>query len=132
MVEYDTERFVPPAPVADVILQNPATGAECAGVSMLIDTGADVTLIPADIAERIGLKIAEGKGYELVGFDGHPQVAAVVHARMVFCGRRFTGQFLVTSEAFGILGRNILNTVSIVVDGPRLAWMEMAAPPVAP
>jgi predicted aspartyl protease len=127
MPAYDADHFAPPAPVAQVTLRNPTTGAERADVPMLIDTGADVTLIPGDVATMIGLEAVEGAGYELVGFDGHAQIAPAVHAKMSFCGRVFSGRFLVTKETHGILGRNILNVVALVMDGPRLEWREAGA-----
>jgi hypothetical protein len=46
MPKYNTEHFDPPAPVAYVTLRNPATGALLSDVPMLIDTGADTTLLP--------------------------------------------------------------------------------------
>jgi hypothetical protein len=47
MPEYDATRFSPPAPVARVTLRNPQTNAELADQLLLIDTGADTTLIPS-------------------------------------------------------------------------------------
>jgi hypothetical protein len=46
MPAYDATRFEPPAPLARVILRNPDTGAVWSNVPMLLDSGADVTLIP--------------------------------------------------------------------------------------
>jgi hypothetical protein len=39
-------------------------------------------------------------------------------------GRTFRGQFLVIDEETGILGRNILNTLALLLDGPRQTWSE--------
>jgi hypothetical protein len=46
MPGYDPDQFDPPAPVARVELRDPASGAVVADVPMLIDTRADVTLLP--------------------------------------------------------------------------------------
>jgi hypothetical protein len=46
MPDYDSDNFDTPAPVAYVILRNPATGISLSEVPMLIDTGADATLLP--------------------------------------------------------------------------------------
>lgn len=70
MPAYDAERFVPPAPLAKVGLRRADTGAAITDVHMLIDSGADITLVPNDAIERLGAKTAAGKCYELVGFDG--------------------------------------------------------------
>lgn len=125
MPAYESEGFSPPAPIARVVLKNPSTGSECADVPMLIDTGADVTLIPEWVAARIGLETTEDRRYELVGFDGQASAAPVAHARMVLGGRAFNGRFLLHKGACGILGRNILNVLSLVMDGPRLEWREL-------
>lgn len=46
MPRYDTAQFEPPAPLAQVTLRNPDTGTISSDVPMLLDTGADVSLIP--------------------------------------------------------------------------------------
>jgi len=40
----------------------------------------------------------------------------------IFCDRVFQGQFLLVDQDCGILGRNILNLLPILYDGPRLTW----------
>jgi hypothetical protein len=47
MPGYDASGFDPPAPVARVVLRNPHSGATVSDVLLLLDTGADVTLLPA-------------------------------------------------------------------------------------
>jgi hypothetical protein len=46
MPSYDAMHFDPPAPVAQVILRNPHSGATVSDVPLLVDTGADITLLP--------------------------------------------------------------------------------------
>ena len=46
MPAYDTRLFHPPAPLARVTLRNPETGKTVSDVPMLVDSGADVTLLP--------------------------------------------------------------------------------------
>lgn len=53
MPEYDAENFEPPAPVAYVTLRNPVTGVLLSDVPMLIDTGADATLVPVSAIEAL-------------------------------------------------------------------------------
>ena len=55
MPAYEGEGFSPAAPVARVTCRNPETGAACADIPMLLDTGADVSLLPRGMVERIGL-----------------------------------------------------------------------------
>jgi len=124
MPKYNDKDFDPPAPVAYVTLRHPATGVSASDVPMLIDTGADVTLVPVSYLDELGMDLEEDPVYEVQGFSGESKLVGSVHLEMVFLGKKFTGQFLVTDEPMGILGRNILNAVSILFDGPRSKWDE--------
>src|SRR5258705_13894714 len=110
MPEYDSNHYDPPAPVASVTLRNSETKTALANVLMLIDTGADVTLIPKTAAEQLGIAIPDVQ-YELMSFDGELSRASMVRAEIVFLRRTFRGQFLLTDQPSGILGRNILNVM---------------------
>ena len=70
MREYDAENFEPPAPVAYVTLRNPATGVLLSDVPMLIDTGADITLLPANAVDQLGIIAEENSDFEVQVFDG--------------------------------------------------------------
>ena len=56
---------------------------------MLLDTGADVTLLPHDYSERLGVMPVEDKVYEVEGFDGGTKLAEIVQLELVFLGRKF-------------------------------------------
>lgn len=124
MPAYDSKKFDPPAPVAHVTLRNQETGATWSEVLMLLDFGADVTMIPQAAAGLLGLTVDLDKQYELKGFDGHRSSAPVVQVDIVFERWTFRGQFLLIDQSWGIIGRNILNSVSLVFDGPNLRWDE--------
>ena len=95
---------------------------------MLLDTGADVTLIPREAAGPMGLTATPAQSYELVGFDGSITLAPVVQLELVLGRRAFRGQFLLVDQPWGIIGRNILNALSLYLDGPRLIWEERQLP----
>jgi hypothetical protein len=124
MPAYDAVLFVPPAPLARVVLQNPTSGALVSDVPMLLDSGADVTLVPEEYVARLGVPLNFSESYELAGFDGSTSLVQVAHLQMQFLGRTFRGRFLLTNNSCGILGRNVLNALCLVLDGPRLAWRE--------
>lgn len=124
MPAYDAAHFQPPAPVASVALRNPTTGAVGADVPMLLDSGADVSLVPEPAVRRLGVAPTPGQQYQLVGFDGSISFAPVVQLELVFGGRTFRGQFLLIDQDSGILGRNVLNALALLFDGPRLVWDE--------
>ncbi len=48
----------------------------------------------------------------------------MVRLELVFAQRTFRGQFLLIDQDWGILGRNVLNNVPILLDGPNLVWRE--------
>jgi predicted aspartyl protease len=122
MTSYDDQNFDPPAPFAEVLLRNTQTGAEISPVRMLIDTGADVTLIPRDAAMQIGCpQIAV---HMVSGFDGTTSISEEVLVEMIFLGKSFTGQFLTINQPMGIIGRNILNYLTLTFDGPNRTWQE--------
>jgi predicted aspartyl protease len=124
MPEYDSENFDPPAPVAYVDIRNPATGALLSNVPMLIDTGADATLLPLNYVEQLGVAPDEDTLYEVQGFDGEIRFASTARLELFLLGRKFAGQFLLFDQPMGILGRNILNSIPILLDGPRSRWDE--------
>jgi hypothetical protein len=124
MPAYDAVLFSPPAPLENVTLRNPANGRVVSGVPMLLDSGADVTLVPRRHLADLHATIGSQTDYELTGFDGQTSIAPSIELHMIFLGRTFRGRFLVSDNEYGILGRNVLNCLSLVFDGPRLTWRE--------
>ena len=124
MPKYDTENFDPPAPVAYVTLRNPATGVSLSDIPMLIDTGADITLLPREYLDELGIESEEDIVYEVQGFDGESKLVNMAQLELIFLGRKFSGQFLLIDQSMGILGRNILNAIPILLDGPHTKWDE--------
>lgn len=49
MPNYDDLLFSPPAPVANVTVRDPASSALLNEIPMLLDYGADVTVIPQSV-----------------------------------------------------------------------------------
>ncbi len=91
---------------------------------MLIDSGADVTLVPRMSVELLGVSINPSEGYELKGFNDITSVAQVVLLDLVFLRRAFKGRFLLLDQEWGILGRDVLNHLVVLLDGPRVTWHE--------
>ena len=124
MPVYESNLFDPPAPVARVTLRHPSTGASLSEIPMLIDTGADVTLIPRQYTEQLGITPIQDRTYSLEGFDGGAIDAEVVELELIFQRRKYKGQFLLIDQPLGILGRNILNTLVLLFDGPHGTWEQ--------
>ena len=121
---YDANIFDPPAPVAQATLRNPKNGDVLSTVPMLLDFGADVTLIPKLAANQLDLSTDVNETYELMGFDGNKSVATAVRLEMLFLNKTFRGRFLLIDQEWGVIGRDILNFVSLLMDGPNLSWRE--------
>ena len=128
MPAYDHSLFDPPAPVASVTLRRREGGVICPNVPMLIDSGADVTLLPANSVRQLGIDVDPTAQYELMAFDGSISYAQAVYADLLFLHRTFKGRFLLTDQACGILGRDILNHLPLLLNGPRMIWEEFVGP----
>ena len=124
MPSYDASHFDPPAPVAQVMLRNPHSGATVSSVLLLMDTGADITLLPRTAVEQLGVPLLAGQQYELMGFDGSKSFAPVVMLDLLFLRRAFRCRYLLTEAEHGIMGRDILNHVIVLLDGPQQQWSE--------
>jgi hypothetical protein len=85
---------------------------------MLIDSGADVTLVPEAVVDSLSIERSETK-YQLLTFDGELSIWEAVRGQLLFRRRIFKGQFLIIDLAIGIAGR-VLNHVSLLLDGPNL------------
>jgi hypothetical protein len=122
MPRYDTQRFDPPAPMATVELRT--QGKSLRDVPMLIDAGSDMSFLPGASVTELGLQADPQRRYQVAAFDGSPVVAESVRCDLVFLGQLYRGVYLILEAGYGILGRDILNHVSLVLDGPRLKWRE--------
>lgn len=123
MTKYDSEHHNPPAPVAWVTIEDPATGKKICNVPMLIDSGADVTLLPSATIVELGLERDTSRGFELEGYDGSRCIVHPVKAVLEVGSFRFKGEYLHADRAIGVLGRgDILNRVVLELDGPNFEW----------
>ena len=122
MQAYDAARFDPPAPLALVTVKSEQLGIAIQDVPMLLDTGADVSLLPA--AQVARLVSPDAKQYELEAFDGSRSSSPAVTAEVLLLGKSFRGQFLLIDNWHGVLGRNVLNNLALLLDGPSKTWGE--------
>jgi hypothetical protein len=108
MPAYDDRLFAPPAPVARVVVRHPDREQIVGDVPMLIDSGADATLLPRFAAASLGLE-GTGERYQLVGSDGTVRESEVVLASLAFLRWNFRGRYLLTDADVGVIGRDIPN-----------------------
>jgi len=122
MTKYN-ESFDPPAPLAEIILRNIETGERVKAVSVLLDTGADVSLLPASAIGKLNIE-PSGERVKLVGFDESENIADAYTLQIIFLDKRLTGDYCAIDDEIGILGRDVLNWFSIIFDGKSLEWKE--------
>jgi hypothetical protein len=91
---------------------------------MLLDSGADVTLLPQSGVQRLSVASEQAEEVELVGFDGHRSTSPIVRVDLILLGKTFKGRYLTFNQECGILGRDILNHLALLLDGPALSWQE--------
>jgi hypothetical protein len=124
MPAYEDKGFSPAAPVARVTLRHPDNGQSIAHVPMLIDSGADATLLPRTAVVSLGI-MGTGELHRLEAFDGSINESEAVHAVLVFLNKTSRGRFLQTKSEIGVIGWNILNHVRLLLAGPALSWEEL-------
>lgn len=121
---YDPS-YDPPAPTAHVFFERVGTGRDTARIEahMLIDTGADISLIPRAVVDAIDAT-PTGRTMRVRSFDGHESDRDVIAASMHVDKYRMNVEFLLhdVGETTGIIGRNILNLLYVVLDGPTAVW----------
>jgi len=121
MPAYEHAGFKPPAPVARAVVGAPDGSVEVQDVAMLLDTGADVSVIPRAVADRLGIT-ARLSGVRLQGYGGAQTEAAVADPRLDVLRYRFRGTFVVSTVEHGVLGRDVLNLLTVTLDGPPVTW----------
>ena len=123
MPSYDALHYDPPAPIAQVTLRI-AGGATVSGVFLLIDTGADTTLLPRSAIAGLGITPDPALAYELIGFDGNRSTTQAVDLDMIFLQKAFRGRYLLIDSDRGILGRDVLASAILLFNGPAQEWSQ--------
>ncbi|MDR7520630.1 MAG: hypothetical protein QN123_13820 [Armatimonadota bacterium] len=119
---YDARRS-PPAPVLPVRL-GPPRAEPATAVLALVDSGADLTVLPEGLPQALGLpQVSEVTVRGVAGTASVPVFAAEVEAAG---GRRVVEVVGVGAEA--LLGRDLLNHWVVTLDGPRRS-LQVEVPP---
>lgn len=115
--EYQRRAYDPPMPVLDVGVSRPGVNTSSAVVEAIVDTGADGTLIPRDILERVGAAFVD-RAY-LRGITGQRQSVDLYLVTLHLGPLRIAGVRAVAlpSGEPAILGRDVLNQLDIALIG---------------
>ncbi|MET0388860.1 MAG: retroviral-like aspartic protease family protein [Polyangiales bacterium] len=117
--------YQPPAPVLPIGIGGIDSGSPTTMVRMLVDTGADCTLIPVHVARALRLPLVDR--VELCGVGAVATVVSVHAARVLIAGMRVVAR-LMAFEDEALLGRDILNRLSLEIDGPG-GWLSVGRKP---
>lgn len=91
-------------------------------LSFLFDTGSDVTSLPAPLAEKLGIKLANCPKEIMIGYEGNEVLVYKSQIKVNFSDRDILIPcvFNPSSKASVILGRaGIMNKFTIVLDGKK-------------
>ncbi len=125
MVRYGyNAQFTPPAPLVHVTVRSPDLTKEVPDFPAQLDTAADRSVLPQQIADDLALP--QAGQIALVGLGGHLTTTPLFLVQLEV--RQLSPLLVVvaasTAEPLILLGRDVLNQFKILLDGPGLA-LEM-------
>lgn len=122
MIRYRySHQLTPPAPFVNVSLRNPHTGVVAPSVAAQVDCAADRSVLPSSVIETLAL-VEDGR-LLFQGFAGEVVELPIflveigIHDLPAVAVRAVLGE----AENHVLLGRDLLNTRRILLDGPGLA-----------
>ncbi len=111
----------PPAPFVLLSLRNPADGRELRGVPAQIDSAADLTVMPDQTVQALGLSETGRTLIAGLGGTTFSARAYVVHLGVHDFPTQPVKVVSSADEPWVLLGRDVLNSRRFVLDGPGLA-----------
>ena len=109
---YD-KRFEPPAPVLQVVL----VGSTAERVERIqVDTGSDITLVPAKISQGLGARWVTAVPITAVGVP--PALRDCYCLTVRIPGIAEYSVVAAAVDDYLLLGRDILNQLKLLLDGP--------------
>jgi predicted aspartyl protease len=125
MMRYTYNRqFEPPAPFIHVSLKCLETGKSVENLPMLIDSGADRTVIPGSLVDQLDLVPLEE--LRVAGLGGRVFSAPAYKVELTIRTLLPEKVLLIAhdEEPYVLLGRDVVNRHRLLLDGPGLA-LEM-------
>ena len=116
MVYPYNREFEPPAPTVPIRIASPASN-NAETLEALLDSGADISVVPTEASERLGLLRVDRT--RVVGFGAEATDATVYSASIGLEEDSARIERVVSwGENYAIIGRDIMNRWRTTLDGP--------------
>jgi hypothetical protein len=117
----------PPGPFVEIVIHHAANLEQFIRIQAKIDTGADVSAIPANLVPQLQLPVASKLLIE--GYDGVSVTVLTYSVMFEIADIRFDNwEVIAFPYDYGLLGRDILNSFYIQLNGPDLAFKLSLTP----
>ncbi len=115
---YNKSDYNPSMPVLDIGVSRPGATSPAVSLEVIVDTGADSSLFPVEVLQKIGARIIDRA--MLAGITGHRQRVDLYVVTLHMKDVRIHGVKVAALPrgAPGVLGRDVLNQLSICLNGP--------------
>ena len=124
-ISYDTS-WSPAAPFLPVRLASLAEQSTAIAVQAKLDTGADLTAVPATVIEQ--LRLMPAGEIEVEGYDGRCTTIRAYDVNLEIDQLTITGLLVIGfAEDYVLLGRDVLNQLRLLLDGPALTTEILTA-----
>ena len=128
MIEYD-RRLDPPAPVVQVTVRHIVQQRRRVTTSALLDTGSDVTAIPASLVQR--LQLIPFSRLQLEDMNGETRMVLTYSVELSIGELTLPRlEVIQTGLDQAIVGRDVLNHLYVLLSGPELAFSLSATSPL--
>ena len=115
---YNRDNFDPPAPALEVSLTIPGSVSygQIVKSLALIDSGADMTVIPKWVTQQLQLKYVDE--ISVIGYDGISKKTFVYSVKIIFDNLGdFIIKTIISDNEYILIGRDILNRWSLFLKG---------------
>ncbi len=116
-IDYD-QSTDPPAPFIPITIAHPMISTSDVQVAAKIDSGADITALPINVVQQLNLQT--NHFLEVAGYDNQIVSLPVYDVRLTVAHIRVRLKAIAVSENHAILGRDVLNLLRLMLDGPAL------------
>jgi len=110
--------YDPAAPAVEIEVRGPGLNSKVMRLTALIDSGADATMLPIQVLRAVGAKHVETR--YIRGVTGARQLAETYLALIQIGPHTVptTNAIALTRAEGVILGRDVLNHLVVILDGP--------------